>query len=165
MANYDPLTPEGTCIFCDFATKKKTAAGLFYETDTHMAFLTPWPNTEGFTVVIPKAHLNSDVLSLPDSDLTDLMLTGKKVSSMLQKAFPDVGRVGMMVEGMGIDHAHIKLIPLHGTDYLKKEWKQMHGKCEGVYHETYKGYLISKEGPKVEDTVLATLAAKLKKYQ
>jgi len=25
-----------------------------------------------------------------------------------------------MIEGMGINHAHLKLFPMHGTDYLKR---------------------------------------------
>lgn len=43
----------------------------------------------------------------------------------MEKNFEDVGRVGLMMEGMGIDHAHIELVPLHGTEHLKNGiWKQ-----------------------------------------
>jgi hypothetical protein len=37
-----------------------------WEDDMHIAFLTPFPNTPGFTVLIPRRHLSSDILSLED---------------------------------------------------------------------------------------------------
>jgi len=59
--------------------------------------------------------MNSDVLSLPDDILQEFILTAKHVSTTLLHHFDDVGRIGLIMEGTGIDHAHIKLIPMHGT--------------------------------------------------
>nr|WP_233231388.1 HIT family protein [Silvanigrella aquatica] len=43
------------CLFCDFARHKETCFQV-WEDEHFMAFLTPYPNTKGFTVVIPKEH-------------------------------------------------------------------------------------------------------------
>jgi len=52
---------------------------------------------------------------MPAQDLQEFILVAKNVAKKLEDYFPDVGRVGLMMEGTGIDHAHIKLYPMHGT--------------------------------------------------
>jgi histidine triad (HIT) family protein len=165
MAKYDSKTKQGKCIFCEIVKGNLEAKGFFWEDKNHMAFLTPFPNTEGFTVVIPKKHFGSDVLAMPDGDLKKLVFAAKKVSKTLMKCFKDVGRVGLMMEGTGIDHAHIKLFPMHGTGHMKKgKWKQyLDNKDE--YFKKYKGYITSTEGPRISDKKLIALANKLKKFK
>lgn len=82
---------------------------------------------------------------------------------MIENALPDVGRVGLIMEGMGVNHAHIKLIPMHGTEFLKKgEWKQiLSGKSD--YYETYPGFLVSHDGPKADFAKLEQLAKRVRK--
>ncbi len=127
-----------------------------------MAFLSLWPNTEGFSVVIPKAHRPSDVLALPDDLLGRFVVAAKTVAEILVRHFEDVGRVGMITEGTGVDHAHIKLVPMHGTGYMKQGlWRQHPGTIETVY-ETYPGYIASNEGIRVDDEAIARLAEKLR---
>jgi diadenosine tetraphosphate (Ap4A) HIT family hydrolase len=127
-----------------------------------MAWLSPFPNTEGFTVVIIKEHFGSDLLALDDNVLQDFILTAKKVSKMLLKHFPDVGRVGLIMEGTGMNHAHIKLFPMHGTEYLKwGEWKQLPSSHNG-YFEKYEGYICSNDGPKADFVKLQELAKKIR---
>ena len=164
MAKYESKTAEGECIFCKIAQGKvkPLGDGLFYETENHMAWLSPFPNTEGFTVLIPKEHYSSDVLAMPEEELKTLITEAKKVSKILVRFFDDVGRVGLILEGMGVDHAHVKLFPMHGTEYLKKgEWKQQLN-SEPFYFEKYPSYIISNDGPKADFTKLAELAKKLK---
>ena len=60
-----------------------------------------------------KEHYGSDVLKMPDDVLQGFILS-KKVAGILENYFEDVGRVGLIMEGTGIDHAHIKLVPMHG---------------------------------------------------
>jgi hypothetical protein len=45
------------------------------------------------------------------------------------------------MEGTGIDHAHIKLVPMHGTENLKRgEWKQFLSGKEHFLISTRAGY-------------------------
>ena len=127
-----------------------------------MAFLSGWPSVEGFTVVVPKKHYGSDVLSMPDKELQKFILATKKVSNILLKHFEEVGRVGLIMEGTGVDHAHIKLIPMHGTGHMKKGiWKQyLSGRSD--YFDKYEGFLISTDGPKADPEKLKELANKLR---
>jgi diadenosine tetraphosphate (Ap4A) HIT family hydrolase len=89
-------------------------------------------------------------------------LRQKKVAVVLEEGFGDVGRVGLMMEGTGIDHAHIKLVPMHGTEYLKKgEWKQTLSGKE-FWFEKYEGWISSGGGPKADPVKLADLAKRLR---
>jgi diadenosine tetraphosphate (Ap4A) HIT family hydrolase len=128
-----------------------------------MAFLALYPNTEGFTVVVPKEHYGSDVLAMPDDILSRFVLAAKKVSNVLIRHFNDVGRVGLIMEGTGIDHAHIKLSPMHGTDHMKRgEWRQYHGPIN-TFFETYNGYIASNDGPMADEQQLHDLAERLRR--
>src|SRR3989304_3591357 len=120
MAKDETTTKDNKCIFCEISAGNIQTAGKFWEDEEFMAWLALYPNTKGFSCVIPKQHFGSDVLKMPDDVLQRFIIASKKVANILENYFDDVGRVGLMVEGTGIDHAHIKLVPLHGTENLKK---------------------------------------------
>lgn len=161
MAHYSPTTKDNQCVFCKIVSGK-IPAGTFWEDDGFMAFLSIDPNTEGFSVVIPKDHYESDVLKLPDDILQEFILSAKKVAEILESHFEDVGRVGLIMEGTGINHAHIKLVPMHGTPWMKHgEWKQILSHQEHWF-STYEGWLSSAGGPMADPEKLKELAEKLK---
>jgi len=167
MAKYDFKTKEEKCIFCEIAKKniKPLGEGLFYEDKEYMAFLSPFPNTKGFSIVIPKKHFDGDVLKMPDKELNKFILTSKKVANILLNYFEDVGRIGLIIEGTGIDHAHIKLFPMHNTPELKKgEFKQFNS-SNNKYFETYEGYISSHDSLKADEKELQKLAKKLHESQ
>jgi diadenosine tetraphosphate (Ap4A) HIT family hydrolase len=162
MAKYESTTGKGECIFCKIASGEIKTPGIFWEDKNFMAFLSIFPNTEGYTVLIPKKHYGSDVLVMPDTMLQKFIIATKKVSNILLQYFDDVGRIGLMMEGTGVDHAHIKLSPMHGTAHMKKGlWKQ-HLNHKTNYFKKYEGYITSIEGPKAEPKKLEKLATKLK---
>lgn len=157
-----PGSVVGDCVFCKIVSGEISTPGVFWENERYMAFLSIFPNTEGFSVVIPKKHWPSDVLALPDNELQQFILAAKKVSNVLLDHFDDVGRVGLVMEGTGVDHAHIKLMPLHGTEHMKKgEWRQYPSKLM-EYYEKYEGYMCSNDGPKANEADIAQLAERLK---
>ncbi len=145
------------CLFCSFVAG--TPHHMVWEDDDHLAFLTPFPNTEGFTVVITKQHHPSDVLSLPGSVFTNLMQAAKVVGNLLTKSFSDVARTGLIAEGYGVDHAHVKLVPMHGT-----VGKTIIHSTNRAYFPQYQGYLSSNDGPKVDEETLRALAQKIRSF-
>jgi len=161
MANYEAKTTENKCPFCEIgAGRLKTAT--FWEDSEFMAFLSIDPNTEGFSCVIPKEHFGSDVLKMPDDILERFIIASKKVSKILENYYSDVGRVGLIMEGTGIDHAHIKLVPMHGTENLKRgEWKQIPSGQEHWF-DKYEGWISSAGGPKGNLEKLKEEAEKIK---
>lgn len=148
-----------SCIFCDMVAGKVPCHKI-WEDKEHMAFLSIYPNTDGFTVVIPKAHYPSYAFELPDEVLHDLILATKQVAQLLDRAFDDVGRCGMVFEGYGVDHVHSKLIPMHGTAALTT-WKPIEATSEKFF-EYYEGYLSSHDAMRADDKYLAASADKIR---
>jgi diadenosine tetraphosphate (Ap4A) HIT family hydrolase len=109
------------CIFCKIVAGE-APCNKIWEDEKHTAFLSIFPNTPGFSVVITKEHYSSYAFELPDQVLADLVLAVKKVAKLIDSKLPDVGRTGMIFEGFGVDHVHAKLFPMHGTK--SEEWKQ-----------------------------------------
>ncbi|WP_149806521.1 HIT family protein, partial [Salmonella enterica] len=77
-----------TGISCQIV-EVKALCHKVWEDEHHVAFLSIFPNTGGFTVVNPKSHYPSYAFDLPPQALADLMLTTQKVAKKLDKAFPD----------------------------------------------------------------------------
>ena len=120
------------------------------------AFLSMYPSTRGFTVVIPKVHYASYAFELPDEVLTKLIIATKRVARLLDSKLEGVGRTGMFFEGFGVDHVHSKLSPMHGTADLA-EWRPILGDVDKYFHQ-YEGYLSSHDWKRADDAELAALA-------
>lgn len=163
MSNYEAKTSENKCPFCEIVNGNLKTPGIFWEDEKFTAFLSIDPNTDGFSCVIPKEHHRSDIMKMPNDILQEFILAAKKVAKILEDHFEDVGRVGVIMEGTGIDHAHIKLVPMHGTEYMKKgEWKQVLSGKE-FWFEKYEGWISSGGGPKADPEHLKQLANELRK--
>lgn len=140
------------CIFCKIV-KGEIDSAKFWEDKDFMAILDINPNTEGMTLVLTKKHSDSYAFDMNDNFYKAFMLASKKVAKILEKSL-DVKRVAMVMEGMGIDHAHIKLYPLHGLD---EKFKEMWAKGT-IYSEKYEGYISTQLGPKADMSKLKELA-------
>jgi len=148
------------CLFCKMV-QGQVPCHKIWESDTHLAFLSIFPNTPGFTVVIPKDHHESYAFGVEDQVLTDLVLATKQVARLLDSYFDDVSRCGMFFEGYGIDHLHSKLFPMHGAGEFH-EGKDIEVAKPTVFFHQYPGYLSSHDAARADDTQLAELAAKIR---
>ncbi|HEY9705759.1 MAG TPA: HIT family protein [Allocoleopsis sp.] len=145
-----------SCIFCKIV-KGEIPSYKIWEDKDHIAILDVFPNTKGMTLIIPKKHYDSYAFDMPDSAYTKAMLAAKKVGKILDTKLK-VQRTALVMEGMGVNHAHIKLYPLHGLD---KKWKEMWNKEERFF-DHYEGYLSTVLGPKADNKTLEELQKKIK---
>lgn len=99
------------CIFCKIA-KGEIPAHKVYEDESVLAFLDNRPVNAGHTLVIPKSH--TDELQDMSEDLYDHVMQIVHRISRSVKAVAKPERVGLMVYGYGVRHAHVHVIPLHG---------------------------------------------------
>ncbi len=147
-----------TCIFCDIAFAR-ISSHIVWQDSNYVAVLSPYPNTSGFTVLFPRKHIPSDGLQLDDQQLFDLMSVARKVSVLLREKLP-VARVGLILEGYGIDHVHAKLIPMHGIP--DGPWKPIiSAPEERRYYANYPGFIASHDGPIMNDSELDLILKKL----
>ena len=80
------------------------------EDERFLAFLEIKPINAGHTLVIPKQEIDY-FFDLDDAALAGLMSFAKKVSQAIRRAIP-CKRIGVMVAGLEVQHAHIHLIPI-----------------------------------------------------
>ncbi len=144
------------CLFCKIA-KGEIPCHKIYEDEDFLAFLDIYPNTKGMTLVIPKKHYHSDAFDMPEEAYVNLMLISKKIAKLLEKKL-GVKRVAMIMEGMGIDHIHVKLYPLHG---LKEKFVETWADKK-IFFEKYEGYVTTLMGERADDKELAKLTEKIK---
>lgn len=131
-----------------------------WEDDTYLAFLTPFPSTPGLTVVIPKNNPGDYIFDLDDEAVAGLMSAARKVAKVLEKAL-GVSRVGLIFEGTGVPHVHVKLYPMHGKLGSETNVWPKHQE----FHPQYTGYLTSIEGPRMSDDQLTEIQQKIQEAQ
>ena len=146
------------CIFCKIA-QGKAPSHKIWEDKKHLAFLSIFPNTRGFSVVITKTHYPSYAFDLPENVLKDLIIATKKVAKLLDSKLETVGRTGCIFEGFGVDHIHAKLFPMHGTKM--KNWRPIKSNIDKFFVE-YEGYISSHDYVRADDDELAKLAKKIR---
>jgi len=147
------------CIFCKIASGEESSHKI-WEDEKHLAFLSIFPNTDGFSVVITKEHNPSYAFDNSDEILSGLVLAAKKVAKLIDAKLPDVGRTGMILEGFGVDHLHAKLFPMHGTEKVG-EWQPIKSNVDKFF-DKYEGYISSHDYKRADDAKLELLAQKIR---
>lgn len=92
--------------------KGEIPAYKIYEDERTFAFLDIHPIQPGQALIIPKRQVEF-VWDLEDEDYHAVMATAKKVAQKLREVFPDKSRIAMHIEGLDVDHAHVKVFPFN----------------------------------------------------
>lgn len=145
-----------SCIFCKIV-KGEIPSFKVWEDKGHIAILDIFPNTKGESLVLTKKHFDSYSVDMDDKAYIELMLAAKKVAKLLDKKL-NVNRTAIVMEGMGINHVHVKLYPLHGVG---KEFKETWA-AERRFFDHYEGYISTVLGPEAEKKELSALAKKIR---
>lgn len=93
------------------------------EDENFLAFLDISPVAKGHTLVIPKKEVDY-LFDLDEETYVGLQLFAKKVALGLQKAIP-CKKVGVMVLGLEVPHAHIHLVPMQSEADLLNFTKKL----------------------------------------
>ena len=93
------------------------------EDENYLAFLDIFPVAKGHVLVIPKKEVDY-LFDLDDKTYAGLQLFAKKVAAGIKKAFP-CEKVGVLVLGLDVPHAHIHLVPMQNEADLLNFSKKM----------------------------------------
>jgi len=88
-----------------------------YEDQYTFAVLDQNPLTEGHTLIVPKVEVDN-LFDLPEPQYLHLWYVARWIASAL-KSVTACCRVGILVEGFAVPHAHIHLVPMHSDQDLK----------------------------------------------
>jgi histidine triad (HIT) family protein len=145
------------CLFCRIASGQ-IPSHTIWENEEFLAILDIFPNSPGQALLLPKQHCESDP-ALTDPDLWQrAMAASQDLMRKLKRAL-GVYRVALVIEGMGVDHLHVKFYPLHGLDAT---WRPHLPKTR-VIIESYPGYITTHLGPAANPEELALLAEQIRK--
>ena len=102
-----------SCIFCKIIAGEVESSKV-YEDDQILAFLDLHSIHDGQLLVIPKKHIDhfSDI---PDELAIKIFLRSHQISKVIrEKLNPE--RMGLVVHGYGVPHAHMVIVPQHNED-------------------------------------------------
>lgn len=133
------------CIFCDIINDKISDYKV-WEDNLFIAILDINPAKEGHLLLIPKKHVE-DIVDLDDKIYEKLFLAAKRLSNPL-KVITNAKRIGFVVVGFSVPHAHLHLVPLHKENELfdpslftrasQNELKSMQKKISDEINKSFK---------------------------
>ena len=108
------------CIFCKIVNEEIPVHKVF-EDDDYLVFHDAFPTMKGQLLVIPKKHY-SYLFEMPDDEYCNLWLTAKRAAKAMDMSVA-IERVAVVVEGLEVDHVHIRLYPIDkkGISFKKIE--------------------------------------------
>jgi histidine triad (HIT) family protein len=101
----------------DRIVRGEAPAHRLWEDEAYLAFLDIHPSQSGHTLLIPK-RAGGDVFDLAPGVYAGLWDRARRLSGPLREA-TGAARIGVVVEGFQVDHAHVHLIPLHRIGDLR----------------------------------------------
>lgn len=144
------------CIFCKIV-KGEASSFKIWEDNEFLAILDIFPVTKGMTLLVTKKHYDSYLTKMSDDIYQRFWVAARKVGKLLDKKL-GTKRTAMVLEGMGVNHAHIKLYPLHG---LEKKFQEV-GDDKRVFYDKYQGFIETRLGPPASMGALKKLAKKIR---
>lgn len=82
-----------------------------YEDEQTFVFMDIHPIQDGMVLVIPKPEI-ANIEDLPEDLYMAVMQTAHKVLLALRQVFPEKRKIAMQVEGLDVQHVHVKLFPI-----------------------------------------------------
>ena len=105
------------CPFCQIAANEAPRS-VVYEDNEILAFLDVAPVNLGQCVIIPKAHVDH-FTDLSDDIASRMMVVAQHIGRKQREARKPRPRIGHIVHGFGIAHAHLVVIPQYSRDDIK----------------------------------------------
>jgi histidine triad (HIT) family protein len=107
-----------SCVFCEIVAGRSPAS-FVYDDEVVTAFMTLQPTAPGECLVIPKQHID-DFTDVPDAIAQRVIAVAQRIGRRMRDVFP-VQRVGYLVHGYGVAHAHFIIVPQQGPHHLTSD--------------------------------------------
>ncbi|MEM7488195.1 MAG: HIT family protein [Pseudomonadota bacterium] len=136
------------CPFCEIVAGRAPAS-IVHRDDACMAFLTLRPVRPGELLVIPLVHVDH-MTDLDDALAAHLFLTAQRLARHARNVLRPL-RMGYVVHGFGVAHAHLIVVPQHAEDDI----------LSGRHVHAPGGWTVI-EGPEVDRAALDAMAVRLR---
>lgn len=106
------------CPFCEIVAGRAPAS-IVYEDDAIAAFMTIQPTAPGECLVIPKRHIDH-FTDVPDDLAERIIVAAQRIGRRMRAVFQPE-RIGYLVHGYGVAHAHLILVAQRGAHHLTSD--------------------------------------------
>ena len=106
------------CIFCEIIEGRKKSFKVWENRD-FLLLLVPEQINPGHVILITKKHVDY-IFNIKEPLYSRIFKTAKKVSLIL-KNITEAKRIGVAIEGFGVRHIHIHLVPVNEGNELNPE--------------------------------------------
>jgi histidine triad (HIT) family protein len=107
-----------SCIFCEIVAGRAPAS-FVHQDELAVAFMTLQPTAPGECLVIPRAHVDH-FTDLSNATARHIMGVAQRIGRRLRTVFrPE--RVGFLVHGYGVAHAHLIIVPQQRPHHLTSD--------------------------------------------
>lgn len=106
------------CVFCEIVASRAPAS-VIYEDEALCAFMGVQPTAPGECLIVPKAHIDH-FTDIPDELAQRLIVVAQRLGRAVRDTFKPE-RVGYLVHGYGVVHAHLILVPQQGPFHLTSD--------------------------------------------
>jgi len=111
---------KSNCVFCNII-KRELPASIFYEDTKILGFLNHRPVHAPECLIIPKQHIDH-FTDIDDQLSAKIMVLGQQLARQIRKHYKPE-RVGYVVSGYGVAHAHLIIIPqYHDHDITSRHF-------------------------------------------
>jgi histidine triad (HIT) family protein len=97
------------CVFCEIVAGRMEGAAVWENRD-FLLMLDIKPIAAGHLLLLPKKHAE-DLFQLPELEYTRLLRMARKAAPFLRR-LTGARRIGLVVEGFGVAHVHVHLVPV-----------------------------------------------------
>ena len=105
------------CIFCSIRDGDAESS-VVYEDDQVISFMSLYPLRLGTFLVVPKQHIDH-FTNIPDSVAAHMTIIANRFArNAMERLQPRPLRIGMVVHGFSVAHAHLVVVPMHDSDDL-----------------------------------------------
>jgi histidine triad (HIT) family protein len=101
------------CVFCEIVAGRAPAS-IVHDDEHVLALLTIRQTRPGELLVIPKAHIDH-FCDLDDALSAHLCVVAQRISRTMRARLQPL-RVGWIVHGFGVAHAHLIVVPQYHAD-------------------------------------------------
>ncbi len=106
------------CIFCEIIEGRKKSFKVWENRD-FLLLLVPEQINPGHVILIAKKHVDY-IFDIKEPLYSRIFKTAKKISLIL-KEIMKAKRIGVAIEGFGVRHIHIHLVPVNKGNELNPE--------------------------------------------
>jgi histidine triad (HIT) family protein len=118
QSSVPPPQSRSDCVFCRIVWNKAHAQKL-WEDREFLAFLDIKPINPGHTLLIPKQHFEY-IFDLAEPLYSEIFQRAKLLAAPIRAAM-EARRIGVLIEGFGVAHLHVHLVPINKSGELTRK--------------------------------------------